>query len=82
MTGTTYCVQLDVLVFGVDAFDIVDNVVEDGFAQKLVLAAEEPEEQFQHVRGLNQAFVAQHDQRLHKGLPKNKLKALTTKETS
>ena len=59
-------------MFGIDAFDVMDNVVEDSLAQKFVLAAEEPEEELQHICGCNQAFVPQHDQGLHKGLQKNK----------
>lgn len=71
-TSTTYSVQLDVFVFGVDAFDVVDDVVEDGLAQKFVLTAEEPEEELQHVCGGDQTFVPQHDQGLHKGLHQQK----------
>ena len=74
--STTYSIQLDVLVFGVDAFNVVDDVVEDGLAQKFVLTAEEPEEELQHICGSDQTFVPQHDQGLHKGLHQQKQKKL------
>ena len=78
LTSTTYSVQLDVLVFGVNAFNVMDDVVEDGLAQKFVLTAEEPEEELQHVCGSDQTFVPQHDQGLHKGLHKEKEKTTTS----
>lgn len=55
-------------MFGVDVFNIIDNVVENGFAQQFILASEEPEEELQDTGGLDQTLVPQHDQRLDKSL--------------
>ena len=57
----TYCVEPDVFVLSVDVLDVMNDVVEDGFTQQLVLAAEESEEKLQHARRLDQPLVPQHD---------------------